>query len=439
MNYKENKIDDLNLQLGITVEKADYEEKRKKKLNDFRRKADIKGFRKGYAPLSLVEKMYGGTALSESINEVVTDALNKYIDDNKLNILGEPLPSENSTENDWENSDSFTFDFDLGLAPKLEITVSAEDKITYYDATISAKAKDEYRSNLLKQYGKLVDTETIGSEDIFTANFEQGETKVENTYVALRSVAEGAKELFIGKKAGDVLDVDVNAAFENETDRAAMLKIEKSELASYDPVWKMTVVEVKTFVDAEPNQETFDLIFGAGEVKDEKEFEAKIKERIAAEYKQESDFRFKTDSREYFINKANIALPEAFLKRWIYEANEHKFTMEEIEKDFEPFLKDFRWQMIRNYILKEQNLKVEKEDLIAEAKVLAAYQFAMYGLNNVPEENLAQFAQNILQDEKQAQRIYEKVQDDKVTDYVKATVTIEKKKISIEKLRELNN
>lgn len=439
MNYKENKIDDLNLQLGITVEKADYEEKRKKKLNDFRRKADIKGFRKGYAPLSLVEKMYGGTALSESINEVVTDALNKYIDDNKLNILGEPLPSENSTENDWENSDSFTFDFDLGLAPKLEITVSAEDKITYYDATISAKAKEEYRSNLLKQYGKLVDTETIGSEDIFTANFEQGETKVENTYVALRSVAEGAKELFIGKKAGDVLDVDVNATFENETDRAAMLKIEKSELASYDPVWKMTVVEVKTFVDAEPNQETFDLIFGAGEVKDEKEFEAKIKERIAAEYKQESDFRFNTDSREYFINKANIALPEAFLKRWIYEANEHKFTMEEIEKDFEPFLKDFRWQMIRNYILKEQNLKVEKEDLIAEAKVLAAYQFAMYGLNNVPEENLAQFAQNILQDEKQAQRIYEKVQDDKVTDYVKATVTIEKKKISIEKLRELNN
>lgn len=439
MNYKENKIDDLNLQLGITVEKADYEEKRKKKLNDFRRKADIKGFRKGYAPLSLVEKMYGGTALSESINEVVTDALNKYIDDNKLNILGEPLPSENSTENDWENSDSFTFDFDLGLAPKLEITVSAEDKITYYDATISAKAKEEYRSNLLKQYGKLVDTETIGSEDIFTANFEQGETKVENTYVALRSVAEGAKELFIGKKAGDVLDVDVNATFENETDRAAMLKIEKSELASYDPVWKMTVVEVKTFVDAEPNQETFDLIFGAGEVKDEKEFEAKIKERISAEYKQESDFRFKTDSREYFINKANIALPEAFLKRWIYEANEHKFTMEEIEKDFEPFLKDFRWQMIRNYILKEQNLKVEKEDLIAEAKVLAAYQFAMYGLNNVPEENLAQFAQNILQDEKQAQRIYEKVQDDKVTDYVKATVTIEKKKISIEKLRELNN
>lgn len=439
MNYKENKIDDLNLQLGITVEKADYEEKRKKKLNDFRRKADIKGFRKGYAPLSLVEKMYGGTALSESINEVVTDALNKYIDDNKLNILGEPLPSENSTENDWENSDSFTFDFDLGLAPKLEITVSAEDKITYYDATISAKAKEEYRSNLLKQYGKLVDTETIGSEDIFTANFEQGETKVENTYVALRSVAEGAKELFIGKKAGDVLDVDVNATFENETDRAAMLKIEKSELASYDPVWKMTVVEVKTFVDAEPNQETFDLIFGAGEVKDEKEFESKIKERIAAEYKQESDFRFNTDSREYFINKANIALPEAFLKRWIYEANEHKFTMEEIEKDFEPFLKDFRWQMIRNYILKEQNLKVEKEDLIAEAKVLAAYQFAMYGLNNVPEENLAQFAQNILQDEKQAQRIYEKVQDDKVTDYVKATVTIEKKKISIEKLRELNN
>lgn len=439
MNYKENKIDDLNLQLGITVEKADYEEKRKKKLNDFRRKADIKGFRKGYAPLSLVEKMYGGTALSESINEVVTDALNKYIDDNKLNILGEPLPSENSTENDWENSDSFTFDFDLGLAPKLEITVSAEDKITYYDATISAKAKEEYRSNLLKQYGKLVDTETIGSEDIFTANFEQGETKVENTYVALRSVAEGAKELFIGKKAGDVLDVDVNATFENETDRAAMLKIEKSELASYEPVWKMTVVEVKTFVDAEPNQETFDLIFGAGEVKDEKEFEAKIKERIASEYKQESDFRFKTDSREYFINKANIALPEAFLKRWIYEANEHKFTMEEIEKDFEPFLKDFRWQMIRNYILKEQNLKVEKEDLIAEAKVLAAYQFAMYGLNNVPEENLAQFAQNILQDEKQAQRIYEKVQDDKVTDYVKATVTIEKKKISIEKLRELNN
>ena len=216
-----------------------------------------------------------------------------------------------------------------------------------------------------------------------------------------------------------------------------MFKVKKEELAELPAEWTMTVKEVKTFVDAKPVQATFDQIFGEGAVKSEEEFDAKVKERLEAEYVQEGDFRFSTDAKEYFIKKAAIALPDAFMKRWIFTANDGKFTREEIEKEYDLFAKDFRWDLIRNKIIKDQKIKTSREDLLAEAKKLAAYQFAMYGMNSVPEETLLQFAERTLSDEQQARRIFEKVQDDHALAYIRNTVTLETKKVSIEKMREL--
>ena len=250
MKLEQNRIDDLNLQVTLTVSAEDYADSRKKKLNDYRRKAEFKGFRKGMVPMSLVEKMYGQQALGDSVNDVISTALNDFIQENNLKVLGEPLPSEDNPENTWEAGADFTFKFDIAQNPEVSFELSKDDEIIYYTITVTEEAKNEMKNNLLRQYGSLEEGETAKEEDFIIVDFEQGETKVEGTYVALRNVAEAARASFVGVKAGDVLDVNVNEAFENETDRASMLKVSKEELAQLDPMFKMTVTNVKTFVNA---------------------------------------------------------------------------------------------------------------------------------------------------------------------------------------------
>ena len=434
MKIEQNRIDDLNLELTLVVTGEDYADSRKKRLNDYRRKAEFKGFRKGMVPMSLVEKMYGQSALVDSVNDVISEGLNNFIKENNLRVLGEPLPSEDQPETEWKAGNEFTFKFDIAQNPEISFELSKEDEVLYYTITVTEAAKKEMKNNLLKQYGSLEDGKKAKADDFIIVDFEQGDMKVEDTYVAIRNIAEAAKASFIGVKAGDVLEVNVNEAFENETDRAAMLKIEKSELASLDPVFKMTVKTVKTFVNALPTEETFEKIFG---VKTEEEFDAKIEERIRAEYAQEADFRFSKDAKEYLLEKADVQIAEKFLKRWVYVVNEGKFTMEDIEKDWAFFIQDYKWQMVRSYLMQKYNVKVEEADLLASAKGFAAYQFAMYGMNNVPDEQLEAFAKNILSQEDQGRRILDKVEDDKTFEAVREVVTLKKKKISVEKFREL--
>ena len=435
MKIVQNKIDDLNIELTLTVAAEDYVESRKKRLAEFRKKAEIKGFRKGMVPMSLVEKMYGQNALVDAVNDAISEGLNNYIHENNLRILGEPLPSEEHIQNEWENGSEFTFKFDLALNPEVSFELSKEDEVIYYTITVTEAAKKEMKDNLLRQYGSLENGETAKEEDFIIVDFEQGDMKVEGTYVALRNVAEAARASFVGVKAGDVLDVNVNEAFENETDRASMLKVGKEQLASMDPMFKMTVQAVKTFVNAPATEETFEKIFG---VKTEAEFDAKIEERIRAEYAQEAEFRFSKDAKAYLLEKANVTVAEKFLKRWIYVINDGKFTMEDIEKDWALFIVDYKWQMVRGYLMEKYGVKVEEADLLASAKGFAAYQFAMYGMNNVPEEQLEAFAKNILSQEEQGRRILDQVENEKTFAAVREVVTLKKKKISVEKFRELN-
>ena len=435
MKLEQNRIDDLNLELTLTVAPEDYEDNRKKRLNDYRKKADFKGFRKGMVPMSLVEKMYGPQALGDSVNDVVAAQLNDFIKENNLRVLGEPLPSEDQPEAVWVAGNEFTFKFDIAENPEISFELSKDDEVTYYTITVTEAAKNEMKNNLLRQYGSLEEGEAAKEEDFIIVDFEQGETKVEGTYVALRNVAEAARKSFVGVKPGDVLDVNVNEAFENETDRASMLKVSKDELAVLDPMFKMTVKNVKTFVNAPLTEETFEKIFG---VKTEAEFDAKVEERIRAEYAQEADFRFSKDAKTYLLEKANVNIAEKFLKRWVYVINDGKFTMEDIEKDWEFFIVDYKWQMVRSYLMQKYNVQIEEADLLASAKGFAAYQFAMYGMNNVPEEQLEAFAKNILSQEEQGRRILDQVENEKTFAAVREVVSLKKKKISVEKFRELN-
>lgn len=437
MNVTKNQIDDLNIELTIAISAEDYAEKEKKRLSAYRKNADFKGFRKGMVPASIVKKLYGDQALYEAINSVIGEQLDKFIKDNNLNILGEPLPSESQKENEWKSGNDFEFKFDLGLSPAIDIELGKDDKLTRHKIEVSPKAVADTKAEMLRQYGSLQEGEAAGEEDYVIADFRQGDKASEGAYVAASKVEGDAKTKFVGAKSGDTFDVNVNEAFVNETDRSSMLKVSKDELAALDPVWNVTVVNVKTFVPAEENQETYDKIFGEGVVKTAEEFEAKVTERIQNSYNQESDYKLSQDIQAYLVKKADVKLPEAFLKRWLYENNKEKFTMEQVEKDFDAFLKDFRWQLVRESLMKKFDLKIDDKDMLDAAKGFAAYQYAMYGMPNVPEQLLSEAAVELLKDERRHRNLVESVESEKVISAVKEVITISNRKITEEKFRAL--
>ncbi len=437
MEVIKNQIDDLNIELTIALKAEDYAEQERKRLSAYRRNADFKGFRKGMVPPALVKKVYGDQALYEAINGVVSEQLDKFIKDNNLHILGEPLASESQKELEWKDGNDFEFKFDIGLSPEINIDVTKDDKLPYYDIEVTDKAKAAAKENILRQYGQLEEGEAAGEEDYVVVDFKQGEKTVEGVYVAVSKVEGDAKQSFLGAKVDAKFDVNVNEAFSNETDRSSMLKMKKEELAALDPVWSVTVVNVKTFVPATECQETYDKIFGNDAVKTPEEFDAKIAERLESNYRQEADYRLSQDLRKYLVDKANVSVPEAFLKRWLYENNKEKFSKEQVEKEFGGFLGDFRWQLVRGALLKQFELKIEDKDMLEAAKARAAYQYAMYGMGNVPEEFLTEAAAHILKDERQCRDVEEGVENEKVIAAVKERITIQNKKISEEKFREL--
>ena len=437
MKLTKNNIDELNIEVALTVEPSDYAENRKKKLSDIRRRAEIKGFRKGMVPASLIEKMYGASALVDAVNEVISHELTSFIKDEKLSVIGEPLPADNQPENDWTNGNTFNFTLEIACNPEVKLEFGKEDKITSYEIKVSDEAKKEMKDNLLKQYGSLEDGGEAKAEDFIIADLEQGENRIESTYIALRNVSEACKSQFLGVKAGDSFEVNVNEAFENEADRAALIKVKKEELEGIDPVYKLTVKTVKTFTSAPLTTETYDKIFGEGVVADEAGFDAKIEERLVAEYANETEYRLSRDIREYLVKKADLKLPETFMKKWLKVANEGKFTAEQIDKEFDAFAEDYRWSLVRDFLLKKYGVKIEQEDILASARGFAAYQFAMYGMPNVPAEQLDNYAKSILADENQSRRIVEQVESEKAIAAVKPELKINKKSVSVEQFREL--
>ena len=437
MKVSKKKADELNYQLTIEIAAEDYAEPLRKRLNDYRRKADVKGFRRGMAPMSLIQRMYGDQCLYESVNGMVSEALDNFITKEKIRVVGEPMPSEDQPQLSWKAGENFTFKFDIAQTPELNFEVNKDDKVVYYDINITAAEKKQGREQLLQQYGSLQEGKKAGENDYIIADIANEGHKAEGVYVSVSHVAEEARGAFIGKKAGDKFDLDVNAAFPNETDRAAMLKVDKNKLAELNPMFTFTVVNVKTYVAAEENQETYDKIFGEGVVTTPEQFEEKVTERIKASHEQDANYRFGADVRKYFVEKAALQLPEAFLKRWLVYANEGKFTAEQVEKEFPAFIEDFKWQLVRGYIMQKFNLKVTHDDIFAAAKSFVAYQYAMYGMAGVPENLIASSAENMMQDQNQYRRLEEQCEDNIAIAKVREEVTLQSKKISMEKFKEL--
>ena len=437
MNIKNTKIDDLNYQVTMEIAAEDYQPAEKKMLAERKRNADFKGFRRGMAPMSLIQRVYGEQALAEAVNEVISENLNNFIKENNLHVVGEPLASEDQPQNDWKSGNAFTFKFDIAQTPELTFEVGKEDKVPVYNIEVTEVAKNEMKQNMLRQVGSMQDGEVAGEEDFIIATLSNGTISAEDVYIAIRNIEGKAHKKFVGCKAGSNLTIDINEAFSNETDRAAMIKVKKEELANVDPKFKVAVKTVKTFVPAEENQETYDRLFGKDSVHNAEEFDKAVEARLTENYKQEADYRLSKDIQDYLVKKADIKLPEAFLKRWLYKVNEGKFTMEDIEKEFDMFLADFRWQLVREYLMKKFDQKVEDKDIHEAAEAYVAYQYAMYGMGNVPQEMIHEAAHRIMGDERQMRQIEENVEAQKVITAVKGVISTTKKKITVEKFREL--
>ena len=339
MKVSQNKIDDLNLELTIEVEAADYAEIERKKLAERKRTADFKGFRKGMAPASLIKTFFGEQCLVEAVNQVLSQALDAHIKDNSLRIIGEPLSSENQPEVEWKDGNNFTFVFDLGLYPEINFDVVKDDKVPSYTVTISAKDKATMVENLKKYYEEK------------------------------------------------------NKSAEEQS--------------------------------------------AAKEEKSDEDIEKEAAERLEAQFKNEAEWRLSKDIRDYFVNKAGISLPEAFLKRWLLVANQGKVTKEDIEKEFDAFLADFRWQLVRGYLMKKYDLKIDEKDLHEAAEAFVTYQYAMYGLGNLPKEMIQEAVVNVLKNQEQVQRIAENVEDSKVMSKLKEEITLEPTKITSLKFKDL--
>ena len=437
MNIVKNQIDELNIQLTVTVAHDDYAEAEKKELQRCKRTAEFKGFRKGMVPMSLIQKVYGERVLGEVVNKVLSDAINNFVKENNIKMVGEALPSEDQPEIEWKSGNDFTFKFDIATTSEVNFELSKDDKVKVYEIKVSAEAKKEMKDNLLRQFGSLTDAEQAGEDDFVIVDFAQDGKTVEGSYVGVKNVEGEAKSKFLGAKVGDQFDVNVNEAFTNESDRAYMLKVKKEELASLAPEFHVTVKEVKTFAPAEENQETFDKIFGENQVHNAEEFDKAVNARLEENYKQESDYKLSKDLREYLVKKADIKLPEEFLKRWLFNINDGKFSKEEIEKEAPAFFEDFRWQMVRGYIMQKFDLKIEEKDVHEAAQAYVAYQYASYGMGNVPEAILKDSVARVLQDENTSRRIVENVEATKVIEAVKGAVTLKAEKVSVEDFRTL--
>lgn len=448
MKITRENIDELNAVINVSIEKNDYEATVNDVLRDYRKKANMPGFRPGKVPAGLVKKMYGKAILADEVNKLLSNNLSKYIIDEKLNILGEPMPNDEKQEAiDWDTAEDFNFVFDIGLAPEIEVKLDKRSKYPYYSIAADEDTVQKQMDAYLMRFGTNEPVETIEEKDTVRGDFAQLDADgnvladgiaAEKVVIAVDLMKDAAvQKEFLGKKAGDVLVFDPVKTFENKHEVGHMLNISHEEAEKLEGNFRFTVVEVLRYKKAELNEDLFKQILGEEtEVKTEEEFKASVKSEIEGSLKYSSDYKFSIDARDTLVEKTKIELPVEFLKRWLIAANS-ELTLEQIEKDFDNFMVDLKWQLIKDKLIRENEVKVEEDDVKAMAKEVARMQFRQYGMNNVPEEYLENYATQILSTEEEKRRIYSKVQEDKIIDVIKSKVNIDVKEVSQDEFNKL--
>lgn len=443
MNVSLQNIDKVSALLTVKLEKADYEEKVDKSLKQLRRKLQMPGFRPGMVPANLVKKMYGKSVLAEEVNRLLGESVNGYIQDNKVKMLGEPLPNEKQQQIDFDTMDSFEFLFDIALAPEFSIDLSTDDKVDYYTIDITDEMVDKQTEMYARRNGKFEKVDTYADGDMMRGvlaeldeegNAKEGGILVEDAALMPSYMKnDEQKAFFANAKENDVLVFNPATAWDgNAAELASLLKIEKEKAAEVKADFSYRVNEISRFMPGELNQEIFDEVFGKDVVKTEEEFRAKVKESIAARFAMDSDYKFMLDMRDMLIRKVGqLEFSESLLKR-LMKANNPDKEDSFIEENYAKSLETLTWQLIEEKLVAANGIKVEQSDIMAMAGETARAQFAQYGMLSVPDNLLDNYAKEMLKEKKNVDEMVARVIERKLSAALKQQVTLENKNISRE-------
>ncbi len=434
--------DKVNGLLTITVEEADYQASVEKTLKDYRKKANYPGFRPGMVPMGLIKKQYGASAKMDAINKLIGEQIYKYMQDNKIQMLGEPLPSEKQEAQDLEKPAPYTFAFDIAVAPEFKIELNGHNKIDHYTIIVDDALIDRQVEMFTSRNGTYEKAESYEDNDMLKGDLreldEKGNTKEDGVTVEAASILpnyikdEAQKALFNGAKLGDIITLNVSKAFENEAEIASLLKVERDRVKDIKSDFSYQITDIQRYKKHPVDQELFDSLFGKDTVKSEKEFREKIAEGLKEQLAVDADYKFILDVRAYCEKKVGkLEFPDALLKRIMLNNNKDKGE-EFVEKNYEQSVKELTWHLIKEQLVADNQIKVNDEDVLNAAKETARVQFAQYGMNNVPDEYVENYAKEILKKRENVDGLVDRAVDIKLTDALKKVVKLNEKEISLD-------
>ena len=442
-------VDKVSALLTVNIEKADYQEKVEKLLKKYRQQVNMPGFRKGMVPMSLIKKQFGKSAMAEEVDKLMQDAVNNYIRENKVNMLGMPLPNEEKMQTiDFDVQENFEFVFDIALAPEFKAEVSEQDAIDFYTITVSDEMVNSQVDMYAQRAAKYEKVEDYQDRDMVkgllaeldeNGNTKEGGIQVEGA-VMMPSYMKNdeQKAIFATAKVNDVLVFNPNAAFEgNEAELSSLLKIKREEVAEMKSNFSFQIEEITRAVPAALTQELFDQVFGEGAVSSEEEFRGKIKEGIAAQFLADSNYKFLLDARTYLMNKVGkLEFPDALLKKIMLMNNEDKGESF-VEENYEKSLEELTWHLIKEQLVEAFEIKVEQADVLEMAKENTRMQFAQYGMMSIPEEMLENYAKEMLKKKENVEGLVNRAVETKLAAALKGKVALNNKEVSMEEFNNL--
>lgn len=447
MNVTQEKIDDLNAIIKIKLTPEDYKDNFDKKLKEYTRTVAMPGFRPGKAPVGMIKKKYGQSILADELNKMINEALQSHLTENNLPVLGNPLPSDEHTKVDsWDEKSDFEFGYQIGLAPEFDLKVSKKDKVNYYTIKIDDETIDKQIEDFTKRYGTMVPVEQSQEEDMIYGSFSEldengniieGGIQAKSTISVPFVEDKATKKLLVGLKKDDVITVDPRKVSKGEADMAAMLHIKKDEAGNVTNNFQFQVEEIKRMEKAPLDQDLFDKVVGKDTVKNEKEFKAKVSEDMAKAYVNDSERLFQKTASDVLLKKLDLTLPDEFLKRWIMQTNEKPITEEQLEKEYDGYADQLKWQLIENKIIQENEIKVEIDEVKDYTRGLLISQYAQYGMPAPDDSVLEENVNGVLQNQQELKNIFDHLYKNKVFSYLKANVKLEEKEISQEEFIKL--
>ena len=442
MNISFEIADKVNGLLTLTVEEADYQENVEKALKDFRKKANYPGFRPGMVPMGLIKKQYGASAKMDAINKLIGEQIYKYVQDNKIQMLGEPLQHEGQEPQDLEKPAPYTFQFDIAVAPEFSIELNGHNKIDHYTITVDDALIDRQVDMFASRLGSFESVDSYEDNDMLKGDLreldEKGNTKEGGLTVEAASVMpnyiknEAQKALFNGAKKGDIITMNPREAYENNAELAAFLKVKEEELDNYTGNFSYQITDIQRYKKHAVDQELFDRTFGEGEVKSEKAFRERIAEGLKEQLSVDADYKFIQDVRAYCEKKVgDLQFPDALLKRIMLNNNKERGE-EFVEKNYANSLKELTWRLIKDQLVATHNIKVDDKDVLEAAKETARVQFAQYGMNNVPDDYVENYAKEIMKKRENVDGLVDRASDIKLCEALKKVVKLNEKEISLE-------